>query len=406
MQPEDEKIDARDQRDGGWSWVQNDLYTFFLPIIGPQATHLYQVMTYLIPTRANNPIFDLSLRVIGSNAMMNKGTVSKYLGVLKRVGMIMEKPGDAGDRPMYLLGDLRKLAKLGEKEIRRRLGVRVVDSDDEGGGSEPPPEGGDGWPQGGPGSGDGPSNGSTPGQMETTAPEGSGNGGVHVADSQPDSSQTTLVDLVLSTKQGVAVQEKGGNCPQKGGLLSKNGDPFKVLNLSRKSLTTPLPPASGGSEISPIATGAEANGESKNLSDEGQEQNGGERATAIAAELASVSAAAKLEGQLVWATARVMRAHSFAADRRIEEAIAEALGMWCSKTGRPVDEAVALEAANFRTYQEHGGLMSYGWGWRWWFKRGFWSKPELWPFDRKKQERMRDASVGMNPYPADREGGP
>src|ERR1019366_1411075 len=134
---QDEKIDARDQRDGGWSWVQNDLYTFFLPIIGREATHLYQVMTYLIPTRANNPVFELSLRVIGNNAMMGRTTVSKYLGVLERVGMIVEKPGGTEERPMLVLGDLRKLAKLGEKEIKRRMGVRMADSDDEGGGSVP-----------------------------------------------------------------------------------------------------------------------------------------------------------------------------------------------------------------------------------------------------------------------------
>src|ERR1700733_8926080 len=125
MQPEDEKIDARDQRDGGWSWVQNDLYTFFLPIIGREATHLYQVMTYLIPTRANNPVFELSLRVIGNNAMMGKTSVSKYLGVLKRVGMLIQQPGETEDKPMFILGDLRKLAKLGERGIGRGLGVRV-----------------------------------------------------------------------------------------------------------------------------------------------------------------------------------------------------------------------------------------------------------------------------------------
>jgi hypothetical protein len=101
-----------------------------------------------------------------------------------------------------------------------------------------------------------------------------------------------------------------------------------------------------------------------------------------------------------------MRAHSFAADVRTEETIAEALRLWCSKTGRTVEEAVTLEAKNFRVYQEHASLMTYGWGWRWWFKRGYWAKPGLWPYDRQKLERLQRASIGRNPNPAPQEGGP
>src|SRR5690348_12946440 len=88
---EQQRVDGRDQRDGGWSWVQNELYTFFLPIIGKEATHLYQVMTWLIPKRALDPIFDLSIPVIAKNAAMAAGTVQKYLKLLHAIGMVEQR---------------------------------------------------------------------------------------------------------------------------------------------------------------------------------------------------------------------------------------------------------------------------------------------------------------------------
>jgi hypothetical protein len=380
MQPEDEKIDARDQRDGGWSWVQNDLYTFFLPIIGREATHLYQVMTYLIPTRANNPVFDLSLRVIGNNAMMSKTTVSKYLRVLERVGMIVEKPGGTEERPMLLLGDLRKLAKLGEKEIRRRMGVRVADSDDEGGGSEPPPDGGNGWPQGGPGSGDAPPNGSTNGHMEATAPEGSGERGVRVADSGADFEavgeilrKTTIVDLVLSAKQGGTVREKGGNCPRNGGVLSATDDPFKVLNLSRKSLSTPPTPASGGAAASILTAKAEAKPNGKNFSHEGQEPE-------------------TIAG-LREAVAKVLRECGLSGRRRaavIERAMCAEAGM---TDERPNWNAIAermIEARGEYSKLGRAGLLRIGpYRLERFFGEAIWRETGLWAIDEKRLEERR-----------------
>jgi hypothetical protein len=119
----------------------------------------------------------------------------------------------------------------------------------------------------------------------------------------------------------------------------------------------------------------------------------------------AVTPSAKLAGQLVWASAQVMRAHDFTPDRRIEEAIQEALGLWCSKLGRTVEEAVALEANNFRVYQQRSDLMTHAWGWRWWFKKGYWLKPGLWPYDQQKLAQVRNANIGRNPDES-QEGGP
>jgi hypothetical protein len=332
---------------------------------------------------------------------MGKSTVDRELKVLHRVGLM---PKVSDDPPLFYLADLRKLAKLGAAELRRRL-VPQGDNEDEGGGNEPPPEGGAGWPQSGPGGGDAQPNGSTPQQMGAEAPAGSGGGLVPQGDKGADLApvgeilrKTTLADLVLSQKQGGLVPQKGVFVPETGGFCPTKAAPL-ILNLSiQKETTTPPSPASGGRDISQIATGEEATGngesQSKNFPDEGQEQDGAERA---------LTPAAKLLGQLVWASAQVMRAHNLTPDRRAEEAICEAFELWCSKTGRTVAEAVALEAENFRAYQEQSHLMTYNWGFRWWFKRGYWAKPGLWPYDRQKLAQMQHASIGKY-TPA--EGGP
>ena len=146
--------------------------------------------------------------------MMGKSTVHRELQVLHQTGMLPQTSPGPNKPAIYFLADLRKLAKLGEAEIRRRMGVPQGDSGDEGGGSDPDPEGGDGWPQSGPGSGDTPPNSPTNGHMEATAPGGSGEGTVPQGDSQPDSGpvdenlrKTTIADLWLSQKRGVTVPQ-------------------------------------------------------------------------------------------------------------------------------------------------------------------------------------------------------
>ena len=228
---------------------------------------------------------------------------------------------------------------------------------------------------------------------------------LEAADELPDGDGDCLPQRQIFSP-GVKGVEKPGNGSAAATDLSQNDPRFETdLSLpavpsnykkqETRNKNTPLPPASGGSASPPTAAEAEGNGESKKLPHEGQGQ--GDRPAEIAAQLRAATPADKLEAQLVWASARVMRAHDFAPDVRVEEAISEALGRWCQKTGGTVEAAVALEDANFRVYQEHSFLMTYGWGWRWWFKRGFWANQALWPIDKQRAAQMQRGAVGRNP---------
>lgn len=371
---EHEKVDGRDQRDGGWSWVQNDLYTFFLPIIGREAAHLYQVLAYLIPARAKDPVFDLSLRVIEKVAKMGKSTIQRELVTLHKVGMVVRQSQGPGQPAVYLLGDLRKLAKLGDAEMRRRLGVPEGDSGGEGGGSGSPSD-------------------ATPADAQRRATgddaqderrevpaaaagdsEGSGGAGVPPGDSgevAPESVEkpdfSTLSELLLSQKPGGTVPETPGDCPTDGAPL--------ILNLSR-NLNTPLPPASGGGVLDSISASVvlEDEVQEQKLPSEGEGQ-GRNDAEALRA-----------------AVAKVMREANFS-DPRLEPVIERAMRVEASKTDdapnwNGIAEHMCEARAEYSRLSRDGCLRFGPYRMDKFFAGGIWIDSGLWGIDHQRTRRL------------------
>jgi hypothetical protein len=180
-----------------------------------------------------------------------------------------------------------------------------------------------------------------------------------------------------------------------------HGKPFNVLpvlNPFQQKLSTPPTPASGGgagtlNEIvldSIAAQGAAVAEEQEQKHPHEAPVQDGPAPNAWA-----VTPAARRAAQLMWQTTRIMREHNIGADSRIETAISEALEMHCSKTGCLPEQAAELEMENYREWERQSHLMTHNWGWRWWFKRGFWCKPNLWPYDRQRMREAQQASVGV-----------
>jgi hypothetical protein len=399
--PREETADLRElDASGGWYRTENDLQITFGPLIGYKACWLYECLCRLIPLaqkRLSEGVrLDLTHAFLAKQSGLSKSQVQREVQRLVAVGMVRRIERPMKRCPTYQLMNLQQLAALGIEALKSRLGDpdRVSDAeevDDDAPENMPLNE-----PEGIARRDDTDGTGADDPQSAVRHPARTGESGA--PDRVTDSMGVKVpVSELAGGDSGSPVTQKRGVRDPGEGLFIKDKD------LRQKDLT-PLPPEIGGREISPIAMGVEAtgegNGESKNFPNEGQEQeqNGGERGAQIAAELAGVSAGARLEGHLVWATARVMRAHGFTKNPTQEQAIFEALELFCSTTKCTVEEAVALEAKNFAAWQESTDLMTHNWGPRWWFNRGYWAKPHLWPYDRQKLDRQREANVGKNPY--------
>jgi hypothetical protein len=402
-----DNADLRNTGDGGWFYAEHELFSVFVPLIGPLGGMVYMAMCRLIPLAAVDPDKQVTLRRIEEESGVNRQTANRKRVAIVAMGMVEEMKRGTNRVSTYKLVSLRKLAAVGVEELKRRLeglpGVSVADTENEGGGSDPVSQQGHAVAEGRVVGADAIDRPTLVSLLLPDAPAASGGNGV----SQRDTDPSLCKNGVSAADSGESVSQNRASVSQNRASVSQNRasvshfrGPYKEEEEEEdKTKNTPLPPASGGSASSTFTPCVQAtnhgNGESKNFPDEGHGQ-----ASDIEALLRGVTPSQKLAAQLVWATAQVMRAHSFTPDARMEEAISKALGLWCSKTQRTPGEAVALEAANFGVYREHSGAMSYGWGWRWWFKRGYWSKPEQWPYDREKLAQMRRADVGRNPNPS------
>jgi hypothetical protein len=266
---ENQKIDGRDLRDGGWYWVQQELLNVFVPLIGRDAAWLYQVLCNLIPETIEKPYMELSVRTMAKAGgyykpetpnKLSVGAVHRHLETLIAIGMVEKEARGLGKPPVLKLGSLRKLAALGTAELKKRLdGVSSVPAGNSGGKEPdpvPPAEGAADDAQGRADGVDAPSDGANPKSQEEAAPASAGQQTVPGG----NTSNGGKSPVEMSLAEFHVFQKQGGTVPKKGGSRSSEEGPFnKVLNLS--SLKTPPLPPQGGRLPSLTAN---ADGKSKN----------------------------------------------------------------------------------------------------------------------------------------------
>lgn len=219
-------------------------------------------------------------------------------------------------------------------------------------------------------------------------------------------------------KEGVRNSEQGecenqdATAPNSGHPRPEFRTPYIEVNQTRLlKLDTPVAPASGGRMDAPLrevagetvrmAPGAVMGAEFlETVMDETERRKAEtERRKAEAerrAKAAESPPAVRLEAQLLWAVAGVMRAFSLVASRNpdragsIETTIHEALRLHCSKTGATPEAAAQLAMRMRKEFLEARPLLRHGWGWKQWFAGGHWCDSATWPYDR---EAMRDAGL-------------
>lgn len=374
-------MDARDTRDGGWSWFQQELLYFFTPLIGYKAAWLYTSMCHLIPQKIEHPLMDLSMRVISKQSSMAVGTVHREMALLTAAGMIEVTKGDNERASTYRLVSLRKLAALGNDEIvKRLLGVPGWNTSKEYVTYKAARDKADAVAKERAGSAD-----STRGATDTpaqpaTPPAASGTEGVPPGNTSPDQAETPENADETPRTDGRVFQKPGGGVPEKGGSRSRNpgevfqkpAPKFKERNLDLKTTTPPTPvPGDGGVELI--------------LPKDDLRADDAEFPIAIGV------------------AARWVMQQRGLSKRRLQDTIAQQLAMYCRQEEKTLQEAARLAVERHEKYVADAPLL------RWVypdtskiFVNSFWRTQSLWPYDQAKQRELAEfrAAVGMRQAPA------
>lgn len=363
---EDSKIDARDRREGGWSWFQQELLYVFTPLIGPDAAWLYTVMCHLIPQAVEDPLFKLTIRTISKYTSMSIGTVHRKMALLTALGMIEEIKGERGRPSLYSLPSLRKLAALGTVEHVKRLksvpgwntsteGAEAIRSAEEVAASAKRRSIRAGADEG---AADVPMQGAD-------APGGSDSASVPRGNTSAPDGPSAPVDVQVFQKTGVSVPENGGE-------RSKNpGEVFQpersLINPDRQTEEiNPLPPTGAAGLILPFAN--------RRKGDDGY-------------------------ALCVGVAARWVMAECGITKDRLATAIHGALHLRCDRAGVSVEQAAATAVLSWREYHADVPLMRFGpWGAGKFFGEGYWLNRDSWPYDDAKVKELQGrggAAVGM-----------
>jgi hypothetical protein len=182
-------------------------------------------------------------------------------------------------------------------------------------------------------------------------------------------------------------------------VVLNQGDPFhnRHRTVIEPSLT-PQPPASGGrcvsigSEKVSFEPGVVMGLEFLECNLERRETEARERASAAGAEV-------KLAAQIVWQTARVMRSCGWTQNATLEQAIGDALELFCSTEKCEPAAAADLAIDNVQAFIRDRGLLRHGWSWPNFFRGAYWRDSRSWPYERKALDEIamqEKASIGVD----------
>ena len=120
--------DLRPREAGGWAYAEHELWSVFAPLIGPEGVSVYMAMCRLVPLAAINADRQVSVRRVSELSCVSRSKCAETIKDILKLGMISETRYLDGRDPTYKLISLRDLAKQGEVELKRRIGVRAEDT--------------------------------------------------------------------------------------------------------------------------------------------------------------------------------------------------------------------------------------------------------------------------------------
>jgi hypothetical protein len=241
-----DNADLRNTGEGGWFYAEHELFSVFVPLIGPDGGMVYMAMCRLIPLAAIDPDRQVTVRSVSLESGVSKSTTQRKMEQIVRLGMVLETPGSRKRPSTYKLESLRKVAAVGIVALRMRLGVPPGDTDEDeeegmgvaGVGAERRRQAERRANQG-----------KAPLTLKrgpTEAGKGTPENGVPPGDTEGEMRKTTLVDLLVSQNRG-SVSQKTASVSQNAGCLKERREE-KELN--------PLPPSAKGGLLPRVAASA------------------------------------------------------------------------------------------------------------------------------------------------------
>jgi hypothetical protein len=239
-----DNMDLRNTGDGGWFYAEHELFSVFVPLIGPDGGMVYMAMCRLIPLAAVDPDRPVTVRSVSAESGVSKSTTQRKMAAIVALGMVEEMRHSNRRPSTYKLVSLRRLSMLGREELVRRLGV--PEGDTEMSGTRPSLVLDRVAAAAQAVSTDGDASKAELGEVsrEPTAPEGSGASGVPRWDTEALERKSAPADMPVS--------QKTASVSQKQASVSQNARRLKEEE-KEKELNPPYPPNGRVNEISPVA---------------------------------------------------------------------------------------------------------------------------------------------------------
>jgi hypothetical protein len=356
-----DNMDLRNTGDGGWFYAEHELFSVFVPLIGPDGGMVYMAMCRLIPLAAVDPDRPVTVRSTSAASGVSRSTTDRKMKEIVALGMV-EETRFANRRPStYKLVSLRGLALVGIAELRERLGVPPGDTEKAGSvgyATEKEVSPAAKTASQSVDASKAKLGGTT---QKAKAPAASGESGVPRWDTDRDMRKTTLVDLLVSQKTPL-VSQKQASVSQNGGSLFKEE--------KEEEQYSPLPPSQAkGVKLDFVAASADPKtSKSKSFAERRDER------------LAAV--------------AKVMRECDLSASR-LGPVFEQAMRTEASKTDAPPDWNAIAErmAKSYSTWLANLHLMAFKPGARKFFTE-LWTDQRKWPWDEKRIREMQRAKVG------------
>lgn len=361
--------DLRPKGEGGWNWMEHELYSVFLPLIGPLGCAVYAAMTRLVPLVPVDPYrYRVSLRQLAEWSGMSKSSVDKQLKILLKLGMVVETKYLDGRDSSYKLVSLRELAKVGEAELKRRIGVHHTDT-------SPFDQRVKHQAERARKAAKRKENSSSSDDLPFEAQADDEIAGVHHTDTTPEEAEEAAVDDVGVHHADTVSTSRVKSSTSEAMSSTAYGHPIE--NRTTEASITPLPPAGRGEVVHDDPDMA-----SPSLPSPGCVYGD-------AGFPANVPVAA------LWVMAQLG-----ITQRRLQEAIAMQLELWCKRNrGTTLEVAATAMATAGRKLHEDAHLLRHRpWGWRRFISEGHWARPL--PYDTvsaRDMRLMRDAAVGAAP---------
>lgn len=347
-------MDLRNTGDGGWFYAEHELFSVFVPLIGPDGGMVYMAMCRLIPLAAVDPDRPVTVRSCSEASGVSKSTTQRKLAQIVALGMVSETRF-ANRRPStYKLVSLRGLALVGIAELRRRLGVPPGDTEPDGEMVDQVHERGDALAQSRAGGVSAKVPSSIAELHRATAPAGRGRSGVPPGDTEKGLRKNHPPEGSVSQKTASVSQKQASVSQNRGSLFKEEKEEDKY---------SPLPPSQAkGGRLDSIAASADPRTSKSKTPGERRD----ERRAAVA---------------------KVMRECDLSASR-LGPAIEQAMRLEASKTDAPPDWNAIAErmAKSYSAWLANLHLMTFKPGARKFFTE-LWTDQRKWPWDEK---RMRE----------------